>query len=161
MTSNVLPLHFAPNQASSSQNSNVDDTLEGYKIKSALPYKIFSTLLTYVCKLNFPFSLDIMDLITAISLCVSMYSSRQHLLFKGQNIKHHSSAPTSPSPSFSKQGPRNRPDLSRSGSIFQLNFSKDFTIWFLTINNYTTFFSNLIGGPTEISKTVNWNRFDF
>ena len=45
MTSNVLPLHFAPSQASSSQNSNVDDTLEGYKIKSALPYKIFSTLL--------------------------------------------------------------------------------------------------------------------
>ena len=29
MTSNVLPLHFAPSQASSSQNSNVD-TLEGY-----------------------------------------------------------------------------------------------------------------------------------
>ena len=25
-------------------NSNVDDTLEGYKIKSALPYKIFLTL---------------------------------------------------------------------------------------------------------------------
>ena len=24
--------------------SNVDDTLEGYKIKPALPYKIFSTL---------------------------------------------------------------------------------------------------------------------
>ena len=24
--------------------SNVDDTLEGYKIKSALPFKIFSTL---------------------------------------------------------------------------------------------------------------------
>ena len=44
MTSNVLPLHFAPSQVSSSQNSNVDDTLEGYKIKSALPYKIFSTL---------------------------------------------------------------------------------------------------------------------
>ena len=44
MTSNVLPLHFAPSQASSSQNSNVDDTLEGYKIKFALPYKIFSTL---------------------------------------------------------------------------------------------------------------------
>ena len=44
MTSNVLPLHFAPSQTSSSQNSNVDDTLEGYKIKSALPYKFFSTL---------------------------------------------------------------------------------------------------------------------
>ena len=44
MTSNVLPLHFAPSQASSSQNSNFDDTLEGYKIKSALPYKILSTL---------------------------------------------------------------------------------------------------------------------
>ena len=45
MTSNVLPLHFALSQASSSQNSNVDDILEGYKIKSGLPYKIFSTLL--------------------------------------------------------------------------------------------------------------------
>ena len=44
MTSNVLPLHFAPSQASSSQNSNFDNTLEGYKIKSALPYKILSTL---------------------------------------------------------------------------------------------------------------------
>jgi hypothetical protein len=41
MTGNVLPLHFAPKQASSSQRSNVD---EGYKIKSALPYKIFLTL---------------------------------------------------------------------------------------------------------------------
>ena len=50
MTSNVLPLHFAPSQASSSQNSNVDNTLEGYKIKSALPYKIFSTLLLGHCK---------------------------------------------------------------------------------------------------------------
>ena len=36
MTSNVLSLHFAPSQASSSQNSNVDDTLEGYRIKSDL-----------------------------------------------------------------------------------------------------------------------------
>ena len=44
MTSNVLPLLFPPSKASSSQNSNVDDTLEGYKIQSALPYKIFSTL---------------------------------------------------------------------------------------------------------------------
>ena len=42
MTSNVL--NFAPNQASSSQNSNLDNTLEGYKIKSTLPYQIFSTL---------------------------------------------------------------------------------------------------------------------
>ena len=47
MTSNVLPLHFAHSQASSSQNTNVDDTLVGYKIKSALPYKIFSTLTQY------------------------------------------------------------------------------------------------------------------
>ena len=46
MTSNVLPLHIAPSQASSSQNSNIDDTLEGYKIKSALSFKIFSTLFT-------------------------------------------------------------------------------------------------------------------
>ena len=44
MTNNVFPLHFATSQASSSQNSNVDDTLEGYKVKSALTYKIFSTL---------------------------------------------------------------------------------------------------------------------
>ena len=36
MTSNVLPLHFTFSQTSSSQNSNVDDTLEGYKIKSCL-----------------------------------------------------------------------------------------------------------------------------
>ena len=57
-----------------------------------------------------------------IPLCVSMYSSRQHLLFKGQNIKHHSSAPTSPSPSFSKQqGRRNVQARPRSGSIFQTN----------------------------------------
>ena len=34
MTSNVLPLHFAPSQASSSQNSNLDDKLE---IKYAQP----------------------------------------------------------------------------------------------------------------------------
>ena len=47
MTSNVLPLHFAPSQASLSQNSNVDDMLEGYKIKSAPPYKIFSTWTDY------------------------------------------------------------------------------------------------------------------
>jgi hypothetical protein len=46
MTSNVLPLHFAPSQASSSQHSNVDDTLEGYNIKSALPYKIFLPLIS-------------------------------------------------------------------------------------------------------------------
>ena len=44
MTSNVLPLHFAPSQASSSENSIVDNMLEGYKIKSALPFQIFSTL---------------------------------------------------------------------------------------------------------------------
>ena len=42
MTSNMLPSHIAPSQANSSQNSNVDDVLEGYKIKSALPYKNFS-----------------------------------------------------------------------------------------------------------------------
>ena len=41
MTSNVLPLHFAPSQASSSQNTNVDNTLVGCKIKSVLPYKNF------------------------------------------------------------------------------------------------------------------------
>jgi len=44
MTSNVLPLHFSSSQASSSQNSSVDNTLLGYKIKSALPYKIFANL---------------------------------------------------------------------------------------------------------------------
>ena len=41
MTGNVLPLHFAPSQASFSQNSNFDDTLEGYEI--------FSTLLRADC----------------------------------------------------------------------------------------------------------------
>jgi hypothetical protein len=47
MSSNVLPLNFAPSQASSSQNSNVDDMLVGYKIKSAVPYKMFSILSKY------------------------------------------------------------------------------------------------------------------
>ena len=37
ITSIFFPLDFAPSQASSSQNLNVDDTLEGYKIKSTLP----------------------------------------------------------------------------------------------------------------------------
>ena len=35
--SNVLPLHLS--------YSNVGNTMEGYKIKSALPFKIFSTLM--------------------------------------------------------------------------------------------------------------------
>ena len=42
MTSNMLPSHIAPSQNYSTQNSNVDNLLDGYKIKSALPYKIFS-----------------------------------------------------------------------------------------------------------------------
>ena len=46
MTSNVLSLHFDPSQTSSIQNLKVDNMLEGYMIKSALPYKIFSTFLT-------------------------------------------------------------------------------------------------------------------
>ena len=40
--SNVLPLQKAV--AIRSRYSNVDNTTEGYKIKSALPFKIFSTL---------------------------------------------------------------------------------------------------------------------
>ena len=47
MTCNILPLRFAPSQARSSQNSNVEDTLEGYKIIYALPYNIFLTLQKY------------------------------------------------------------------------------------------------------------------
>ena len=42
MTSIALPLHFAPTQASSSQNSILDDKLE---IKYAQPYEIFLTSL--------------------------------------------------------------------------------------------------------------------
>ena len=33
-TSNVLPLHFAPNQCSSSQNSNVDSYLQYFEVNS-------------------------------------------------------------------------------------------------------------------------------
>ena len=45
----TLPLF---SQASSSQNSNVEDMLEGYEIKSALPYKIFLTLSNILEKSN-------------------------------------------------------------------------------------------------------------
>jgi hypothetical protein len=34
MTSNVLPLHFAPSQASSSQNSNLDSNLQYCEVDS-------------------------------------------------------------------------------------------------------------------------------
>ena len=40
--SNVLPLHLS--------YSNVGNTMEGYKIKSALPFKIFSTLAVSVIR---------------------------------------------------------------------------------------------------------------
>ena len=49
MTNNVLPLHFVPSQASSSQNSNVDSCLQ-YSLKpskseSSLPKQAFSSFL--------------------------------------------------------------------------------------------------------------------
>ena len=44
MTSNVLPLHFAPNQASSSQNSNVDSYLQNCEVDSLKPSKSESSL---------------------------------------------------------------------------------------------------------------------
>ena len=39
MTSNVLPLHFAPSQASSSQNSNVESYLQYCEVDSLKPSK--------------------------------------------------------------------------------------------------------------------------
>ena len=39
MTSNVSPLHFAPSQASSSQNSNVDSYLQYCEVDSLKPSK--------------------------------------------------------------------------------------------------------------------------
>ena len=44
MTSNVLPLHFAPRQASSSQNSNVDSNLQYCEVDSLKPSKSESSL---------------------------------------------------------------------------------------------------------------------
>ena len=76
MTSNVLPLHFAPSQASSSQNSNVDDTLE---IESALPYKIFLTLLRADCS-------NIFTVPHVIHRAESGYTN--HQLLGGRNCGH-------------------------------------------------------------------------
>ena len=45
MTSNVLPLHLAPSQASSSQNSNVDSYLQSCEVDSLKPSKSESSLL--------------------------------------------------------------------------------------------------------------------
>ena len=45
MTSNVLPLHFAPSQASSSQNSNVDSYLQYCEVDSLKPSKSESSLI--------------------------------------------------------------------------------------------------------------------
>ena len=44
MTSNVLPLHFAPSQASSIQNSNVESYLQYCEVDSLKPIKSESSL---------------------------------------------------------------------------------------------------------------------
>ena len=46
MTANILPLHFAPSQASSSQNSNVDSYLQYCEVDSLKPSKSESSLQT-------------------------------------------------------------------------------------------------------------------
>ena len=43
-TINVLPLHFAPSQASSSQNSNVDSYLQYCEVDSLKPSKSEASL---------------------------------------------------------------------------------------------------------------------
>ena len=45
VTSNVLPLHFAPSQASSSQNSNLDSYLQYSEVDSLKPSESESSLL--------------------------------------------------------------------------------------------------------------------
>jgi hypothetical protein len=47
MTNNVLPLHFAPSQASSSQNSNVDSYLQYYEVDSLKSSKSESSSISY------------------------------------------------------------------------------------------------------------------
>ena len=46
MTSNVLPLHFASSQASSSQNSNVENFKLDCHNPFKIPFKILRTLLS-------------------------------------------------------------------------------------------------------------------
>ena len=48
MSSNVLPLHFAPSQASSSQNLNVDSYLQYCEVDSLKPSKSESSLKVYL-----------------------------------------------------------------------------------------------------------------
>ena len=59
--------------------SNVDDTLEGYKIKSALPYKIFSTLFRTV---------NILLIIQFILYGQSEIIDRQSMFLESINPKH-------------------------------------------------------------------------
>ena len=47
MTSNDFSLHFAQARPAQAKIQIVDDMLEGYEIKSALLYQIFSTLHKY------------------------------------------------------------------------------------------------------------------
>ena len=61
MTSNVLPLHFAPSQASSSQNSNVDN----FKLDCHNPFIILKTLKSLA--LHFSKSLNLIG--TRMVLC--------------------------------------------------------------------------------------------
>ena len=63
MTRNVLPLHFAPSQASSSQNSNVDNFLPDCHNPFKIPYKILRTLS------KFMFFVDENNQITKIVQC--------------------------------------------------------------------------------------------
>ena len=56
MTSNVLPLHFAPSQASSSQNSNVDSYLQYCEVDSLKPSKSESSLIKLGFESNLYFS---------------------------------------------------------------------------------------------------------
>ena len=48
-SSNVLPLHFAPSQASSSQNSNVDNFYLNCHNSFKIPFKILRTLPAIDC----------------------------------------------------------------------------------------------------------------
>ena len=43
MTSNGLPLHFSPSQASSSQNSNFDSNLQYFEVETNLIWVIFNS----------------------------------------------------------------------------------------------------------------------
>ena len=65
MTSNVLPLHFAPSQASSSQNSNVDSYLQYCEVGSLKLGKSKSSL--HIILLTFP-EFPVMPMLVELSL---------------------------------------------------------------------------------------------